>query len=64
VFRTNPSNVNLLIELVNDYHSMDNYVFPQLRHLNTAGADRHVNWQVDETLQLMAVSAAPTELQT
>src|SRR3954451_552730 len=55
-FRTDPSNVNFLLELVNDYQSSDNYVFHSYTNAATDGVPIDmISWQLDDpTLTLLA----------
>jgi len=67
VFRTDPANVNFVLELVNDYYSMDNYVFHSYTNLDTDGAQIDtINWQLDDQTSTLltstALSAAPPDI--
>jgi hypothetical protein len=61
VFRTDPSNVNFLIELVNDYQSLDNFVFHSYTNLDTDGvAIDNIDWQLDDPTMSLLTSSALT----
>ena len=51
-FRTDPQNVNFLVELVNDYQNLDNFVFHSYNNVNTDGAIvQMINFQLDDPTQ-------------
>ena len=51
-FRTDPLNVNFLLELVNDYVDLDNYVFHSYVNQNTDGATvEMISFQLDDPSQ-------------
>ena len=51
-FRTDPQNVEFLIELVNNYHSLDNYVVRSYNNLPVDGVPvAHISWQLDDPTQ-------------
>jgi hypothetical protein len=48
-FRTDPQNVSFLLELVNDYFDLDNYVFHSYANQNTDGATVEIiSFQLDD----------------
>jgi hypothetical protein len=51
-FKTNPSSVNFLVELINDYYNQDNFVFHSYNNLETDGiAVPFISWQLDDPTQ-------------
>jgi hypothetical protein len=57
VFRTNPLNVNFLIELVNDYESMDNYIFHSYTNIDTDTVRIDmISWQLDDPTRTLLSS--------
>jgi hypothetical protein len=64
-FKTNPSNVSFLVELVNDYYSQDNYHFLSYNNLDTDGVPvQMIDAQFDDFSQtaLSNVSLPSTPL--
>ena len=63
VFRTNPVNVDFLLELVNDYNARDNYLFRSFNNLFDVSAGgpnpyNMVSWQLDDSTQTALSSVA------
>lgn len=64
-FRTDPNDVDFLIEIVNDYNGRDNYLFRSYNNLFDASApsdgplpaDNHIAWQLDDPSMLALQSA-------
>lgn len=51
-FRTDPQNVNFLVELVNDYQNLDNFVFHSYNNVNTDSAIvQMISFQLDDPTQ-------------
>ena len=51
-FRTDPANVDFLIEFVNDYHNLDNMVVRSYNNVSTGGLmASHISWQLDDPTQ-------------
>lgn len=66
-FRTDPQNVNFLVELVNDYFDLDNYQFLSYNNVNTDGASvQLIHFQLDDPTQTALVDtslpASPPDL--
>ena len=66
-FRTDPQNVNFLVELVNDYFDLDNYQFLSYNNVNTDGASvQSIHFQLDDPTQSALVDtslpASPPDL--
>ena len=64
VFRTDPAAAEFLVEMVNDYFGMENYLFGSYRNLPVSDIPvEHISWQLDDTsqsaLSSVALSAAP-----
>ena len=64
VFRTDPAAAEFLVELVNDYYGMDNYLFRSYRNLPVDDVPvEHISWQLDDysqsALSSVALSATP-----
>ncbi len=58
-FRTDPQNVMFLLELVNDYSDLDNYVFRSYNNLNTDGVTvATINFQLDDPTQTALTSTS------
>jgi hypothetical protein len=58
-FRTDPSNVSFLFELVNNYHSLDGLVFHSYANLETDGATvDYISFQLDDPSQTALSSTA------
>jgi hypothetical protein len=58
-FRTDPQNVNFLVELVNDYFDLDNYIVHSYNNVNTDGASvQTINFQLDDPTQTALSSTA------
>src|SRR6202007_552016 len=58
-FRTDPSNVNFLLELVNDYYASDNYVFHSYANAETDGQPvQLISWQLDDPTSTLLESPA------
>lgn len=59
VFRTDPASVNFVIELVNDYDSMDSYLFHSYTNLDTDGVQIDtINLQLDDPTSTVLTSTA------
>jgi hypothetical protein len=57
-FRTDPSAVEFLVEIVNDHSGRDNYLFRSYRNLPTDGIPvEHISWQLDDPTQSALSSA-------
>jgi len=60
-FRTDPANVNFLLELVNDYYSLDNFVFHSYSNVATDGVPiEMISWQLDDPTSTLLASTALT----
>jgi len=60
-FRTDPSNVNFILELVNNYEASDNYVFHSYSNLETDGVPIEIiSWQLDDPTSTLLASPALT----
>lgn len=65
VFRTDPNNVNFLVEIVNNHGSpaSDNYLLRSYNNIFDVGSsgDTHISWQLDDpTLAALSSEALPT----
>jgi Collagen triple helix repeat (20 copies) len=61
-FRSDPSNVNFLLELVNDYYSLDNYVFHSYTNADTDGVPVEIiSWQLDDPTATLLASPTLTD---
>lgn len=65
VFRTDPANVNFLVEIVNDHGTpaSDNYLLRSYNNIFDVGSssDNHISWQLDDpTLAALSSEALPT----
>jgi hypothetical protein len=65
VFKTDPDNVSFLMEMVNDYYAMDNYLLRSYKNLSipilpNGGIVDHIAWQLDDyTATALADSTLP-----
>jgi Collagen triple helix repeat (20 copies) len=60
-FRTDPSNVDFLLELVNDYYALDNYVFHSYRNVETDAVPVEIiSWQLDDPTSTLLASTTLT----
>ena len=61
--RTDPANVNFLVEYVNDYYNQDNFVFHSYNNEVAAGPApldvQIISWQLDDTTMTALSSTAP-----
>lgn len=65
IFRTDPNNVNFLIEIVNDHGNppSDNYLLRSYNNIFDLGSstNNHISWQLDDpTLTALSSEALPT----
>ena len=65
VFRTDPNNVNFLVEIVNDHGTpaSDNYLLRSYNNIFDVGSssDNHISWQLDDpTSTALSSEALPT----
>lgn len=65
VFRTDPNNVNFLVEIVNDHGNpaSDNYLLRSYNNIFDVGSSSvtHISWQLDDpTLTALSSQALPT----
>lgn len=67
-FRTDPADVDFLVEIVNDHHSYDNYLLRSYKNLFDVSVpdeegflDNHISWQLDDpTCAALSSTDLPT----
>lgn len=63
--RSDPANVNFLVEYVNDYYNLDNFVFHSYNNITAMGPALDVeiiSWQLDDPTMSALTSTAPVPI--